>query len=498
MDSQNCLALLLMHTGKRLRTLTTADLLAFDQARLQGMFSNIGLLSLYQLLVDLEVVEDTPLAYSWNAHLKPLAIRTMLIEEGLDEPKILSVFEAYFAERQLTLAPDSVMRECRFLIRRFWKQIPETERQQSGFNLSFQTAQQLKASLRIHPRTGRQTNPKRSFHAISALYAFLNRKAAENPSQWREFAAESPISSNESRRAKLIQDVALDKMQQHTLSLLPHLTQIRRLLKENYEHAQELLTHTLQSEGGEVFQVGGVTYMKLQSEDVTRRKQAQEHLRDTIKRADSKGRGHFQIRNREEQAFWMWASVEILIRTGLRPVELFKLKRTDLINRRSATGMRVASLRIAASKTILPRIIDLSPEAFSFICRIIDRVQANHDTYPVVDRYDCVSKSFELSQPFLLQLQYSARRQAFRGREIQYSLHRFFKKMHSDGKLAEGVFLGLKDCRRIFATRLYQKNVPILAISYALGHADVKTTMHYIAYQGDDLHMHLDNLWESI
>ncbi|WP_102124799.1 site-specific integrase [Deinococcus planocerae] len=94
--------------------------------------------------------------------------------------------------------------------------------------------------------------------------------------------------------------------------------------------------------------------------------------------------------------------------------------------------------------------------------------------------------------PLLLQKSTNSYRSGFHGGELHQWLCEFQERLHATGILPVDINFRSRDCRRIVATRLYIKKIPILDISKLLGHKHVNTTVRYIAHVGGDIARYLE------
>lgn len=79
----------------------------------------------------------------------------------------------------------------------------------------------------------------------------------------------------------------------------------------------------------------------------------------------------------EEIAFWDWAYVEVLRRTGVRVEELVELAHTSVHQYQRPNGEVIALLVIAPSKTDQERVIPMPAQLFHVIAMIVMRQTAH-------------------------------------------------------------------------------------------------------------------------
>ena len=91
----------------------------------------------------------------------------------------------------------------------------------------------------------------------------------------------------------------------------------------------------------------------------------------------------------EQHAFWAWAAVEVLFRSGIRIEELTELTHQSLVQYRlPTTGELIPLLHIAPSKTDTERLLVISPELADVLSMIICRVRDDTGAVPLVIAYD--------------------------------------------------------------------------------------------------------------
>ena len=78
----------------------------------------------------------------------------------------------------------------------------------------------------------------------------------------------------------------------------------------------------------------------------------------------------------ESDAFWAWAAIETLSRTGIRMEELLELTHQAISSYRlPSTGELVPLLQIAPSKTDAERLLLVDPELADVLSAIVCRIR---------------------------------------------------------------------------------------------------------------------------
>ena len=150
--------------------------------------------------------------------------------------------------------------------------------------------------------------------------------------------------------------------------------------------------------------------------------------------------------------------IRFSIATGLRPIELRKLKKTDIQTGGAVTTIRIEEHKTAESaKTYMTRSVPLSPEALE----IFERQSKKHPKSEYV---------------FL------------NGKDGLYTCDTLRRRLEKTCKRA-----GLEKktpycCRHAFGTTLGANGINLAVIAQLMGHADIKTTTRYIA-NNDEAHI---------
>jgi integrase len=192
----------------------------------------------------------------------------------------------------------------------------------------------------------------------------------------------------------------------------------------------------------------------------------------------------------EDNAFWTFAAVEVLRRTGARIEELLELTHLSLRTYQAPTGERVPLLQISPSKTDQERVIPADPDLVAVLARIIRRIKGEDDKVPLLSRYDTYERTFGPMLPHLFQRVTQHRRQvipADRIRELLAGLARRARITDVDGAPLK---FTPHDFRRIFSTETVNGGLPIHIAAKLLGHLDLNTTQGYVAVYPEEVIRH--------
>ena len=112
----------------------------------------------------------------------------------------------------------------------------------------------------------------------------------------------------------------------------------------------------------------------------------------------------------EANAFWIWAAIEVLRRTGVRIEELLELTHLSLRQYRAPTGEMIPLLQISPSKTGNES-YPPPPDLVAILARILRRIKTPEAQVPLLIRYDEHERTFGAPLPHLFQTEFQHRRQ---------------------------------------------------------------------------------------
>jgi hypothetical protein len=123
--------------------------------------------------------------------------------------------------------------------------------------------------------------------------------------------------------------------------------------------------------------------------------------------ADDAAGKHRNLSREEENAFWVWAIVEVLRATGIRIEELLELSHHSLVQYRlPPAGELIPLLQIAPSKTDTERLLVIGPELADVLSVIICRIRGEDGAVPLVVAYDYHERLWNPPMPLLFQRRY--------------------------------------------------------------------------------------------
>jgi hypothetical protein len=277
----------------------------------------------------------------------------------------------YLSERQPGLDFTSLTSLATHLGLLFWKDLENHHPGIDSLNLPPDIAAAWKQ--RIQTKTARGTGEDRlprsdvasCLNAVRAFYLDIAQWAAEDPALWGKWAVRCPIRAQDVQSRKE-RSHRKSRMGQRTRERLPAVPALAASVSRARKAAAEILQAAASTLPGEEFTAAGQT---LRHAVLTKSGQRiwAEDTRTGIRR---------DLAREEDNAFWAWASVEVLRSTGIRVEELIELSHHSLVQYRlPATGETIPLLHIAPSKTDEERLLVIGPELADVLATILQRVR---------------------------------------------------------------------------------------------------------------------------
>ncbi|WP_067510307.1 tyrosine-type recombinase/integrase [Actinoplanes sp. TFC3] len=270
-------------------------------------------------------------------------------------------------------------------------------------------------------------------------------------------------------------------MQQGTRNLIPVLPQLVTAAREHLDHARRLLDTVRDARPAQQFVIDGIRYQCASRE----RSKWQSGTLYVTRPDEPKPR--FDAARLEDNAFWTWAAVEVLRRTGARIEELLELTHLSLRQYKAPTGEMVPLLQISPSKTDLERVIPADLDLVAVLARIIRRIKADDGKVRLLHRYDTYEPTFGPALPHLFQRVTHHRLRGIppdRIRELLAELAQRANAVDVDGTPLK---FTPRDFRRIFSTETVNSGLPIHIAAKLLGHLDLNTTQGYVAIYPEEV-----------
>ena len=194
----------------------------------------------------------------------------------------------------------------------------------------------------------------------------------------------------------------------------------------------------------------------------------------------------------ESDAFWAWATFEVLSRTGCRIEEMLELTHQAITSYRlPSTGELVPLLQIVPSKTDAERLLLVDPELADVLSAIICRIRRPDGAVPLVPAYDYSEKTWMPPMGLLFQRTVGGEKHAFTPRAIYQVFTRALAASGITDTDGNPLHFTPHDFRRIFITDAIVNGLPPHIAQVIVGHATITTTMGYKAvYPTEALEAH--------
>ena len=324
-------------------------------------------------------------------------------------------------------------------------------------------------------------NAKDELLRVRAFYLDIAQWATEEPARWAQWAVPCPVSDTEISRAKDLRRRKA-RMDQRTRERLPVLPVLTRTAAERKTAARRLQAARETGPGMIIPGTGGTLRRAVTPKANGRHVWAE----DT---ATGKRRN---LTYEEEEAFWAFATIEVLRLTGIRCEELLELTRHSITEYRlPSTGELVPLLQIAPSKTDTERLLLVSPELADVLSAIISRVRGPGGTVPLTVSYDVREKVWNPPMPLLFQRGIGSENRAFTPSAIRKLLISALAATGLTDAAGDPLMFAPHDFRRIFVTDAIMSGLPPHIAQVICGHKNIDTTIGYKAvYPAEAIEAH--------
>lgn len=413
--------------------------------------------------------------------LRPGPIRALIID--------------YLTERRPRLDYSTLNRLALELAGLFWADLEHHHPGIASLHLSPEVATGWKQRLKIKtqtvtdPSTGARTtvsSPRNSaagaLSTVRAFYLDIAQWALEEPARWGPWAAPCPIKETELSIKKEKQAVKA-RMDQRTRERLPVLPTLIRTANELRNAAAARLAAARQSQPGDTLTAGGQTLRLPIMYRPANAKVWAEDVATGIRR---------DLTLEESDAFWAWAAIEVLSRTGIRIEELLELTHQAITSYRlPSTGELVPLLQIVPSKTDVERLLLVDPELADVLSAIICRIRMPTGAVPLAPAYDYAEKTWMPPMGLLFQRTVGGEKHAFNPRAVYQMFARTLAASGLTDTEGNPLHFTPHDFRRIFITDAIMNGLPPHIAQVIVGHAAITTTMGYKAiYPTEALEAH--------
>ncbi|WP_299823406.1 site-specific integrase, partial [uncultured Jannaschia sp.] len=204
----------------------------------------------------------------------------------------------------------------------------------------------------------------------------------------------------------------------------------------------------------------------------------------------------------ENNTFWDWALLELLVQSGVRIEEACNLTTFDILRRRDSSGRTYFLLHVAPSKFDRARLIPIGDAFGKVLSEIIRHVKRFYglDHVPPVDNFDFHERKPLPRAPYLLQ---GRTRPNMIGRTtIRDMLAGLSRRAGARTHDGQPLLVHPHDCRRVFASEHLNNGTPPHVLRALLGHERLDTVMIYAKlYPGalvDAYRRHVRGLYQSV
>ena len=486
-EALNALTRIAIVTGKDLLTgLDGQDVAEYAQARRNCRRKLSALPFAYELLRSVGGLAGEPPTLRHTQLQGQLTPAQLVDRYQVTDRAVRDVLVHYLTERAAVLDHSSLVEQSQLLVSLFWVDL---ERHHPGINslgLPAEVAQQWKQRLRTLPNGQPRAYTHGVLLAVRGFYLDLLQWSLADPAswaRWARWAAPCPITAADIRGYQKQTRRTQARMQARTRTLLPVLPQLVAAAEQQLQQSTELLALTRSVQPGGQFEHAGTCWRR-----VAKAKGADPH-RLLVQPADSVGPRR-DAGVAESNAFWTWAIIEMLRRTGVRVEELLELTHLSVRQYQAPTGESVPLLQISPSKTDRERVIPADPDLVAVLARIIRRVRPDQGRVPLLSRYDTHERTFGPVLPHLFQRVSQHRLQVLspqRVRELLKALAQRAELVDVDGTPLR---FTPHDFRRIFSTETVNSGLPIHIAAKLLGHLDLNTTQGYVAVYPEEVIRH--------
>ncbi|MGH3739293.1 MAG: hypothetical protein ACRDT6_27390 [Micromonosporaceae bacterium] len=396
-EALNLLTRIVIVTGKPLRELDLTDLDDYAAAR-QACGRKVAALPLaYECLHAIGGLECLPPTLR-QAHARgQLSVAELVDRYPIIDRDVRDVLVHYLVERSAALDYASLVNHVQVLVDLFWCDLERHHPGICSLQLPDPVVQAWKQRIRTLPNGKSRRGVHTVLLAVRAFYLDLLQWSLEDPARWARWAGRCPIREADLRDYVKQTRQRQARMQQRTRTLIPVLPQLIAAAGTELEHADQLLALVQQAAPGDEITVDGRRYRRTGRDGSKWRPSA-------LFAVPLDEAGHrFDVERREDNAFWTWAAIEVLRRTGARIEELLELTHVSLRQYRAPTGDMVPLLQISPSKTDRERVIPADPELVAVLARIIRRVKNDDGKVSLLQRYDSYERVFGPPLPHLFQ-----------------------------------------------------------------------------------------------
>jgi site-specific recombinase XerD len=492
-DALALISKIVLHTGRDADALTADDLLAYRTWQLRRpkpyVCATTGLSLAWAALrgvADLgehptikEAVRfgqrpTTELVDAYNIGCKP--IRDLLVR--------------YLDERRPSLDYSSFTRLVGALVGTFWADIEHHHPGINSLHLPEHVVEGWKSRLRTVIGRDGTTRPRGDYiqllMPIRGFYRDIQEWAHDDP-YWVKWSAPSPVRKRDTAGARKAQRKTTAAMHQRVRERLPHLPVLVDEAERHKTEQAAFLAATKHTAIEQTLNHAGRDYRRTRPRAYQTR-----YYRDCVPpvQVEDLTTGEIiDVGKREHDAFWAWASIEVLRHTGVRIEELMEITHLGLVSYQLPdTGEVVPMLQIVPSKSNEERLLLVGPELASVLATIITRLRNdNGGTVPLTTRYDPYERVTGPALPHLFQHRRGWRWEVPNQTTIQKWITQVLTRLDLTDAAGQPLRYTAHDFRRIFASDAVASGLPVHIVARLLGHKNLNTSQAYIAVFDEDL-----------
>lgn len=481
----NLLTRMVIATGKDVLELDVGDFTDYAAARESSGRPPESLGLAYQVLHGHGGLPGCPPTLVQYHHIGKRSPAELVDRYPIANRAVRDVLVHYLTERCAMLDYASLVNQSQMLAGLFWADLERHHPGIGSVNLPESVADAWKQRIRLLP-DGR---PRLNYHAVllavRAFYLDLRQWSLDDPARWVGWAAPCPIRQADVHSYLKETRLRQARMQQRTRTLAPVLGRLVAAAEDRLRLAGRVVQAARAAAPGEEFTVEGTRYRR-----TGRAGPRSGPIAVFITTADEPG-PRVNAERDEDNAFWIWAAIEVLRRTGVRIEELLELTHLSLRQYQAPTGEMVPLLQISPSKTDRERVIPADPDLVAVLARILRRVKAPEDQVPLLSRYDGHERTFGPPLPHLFQTVFQHRRQVINPGHVRKLLIALAARAGIVDVDGTPLRFTPHDFRRIFATETVNGGLPIHIAAKLLGHLDLNTTQGYVAvYPQEVIHQY--------
>jgi hypothetical protein len=486
-EALNLLTRMVIVTGKDLRALDVRDFEDYAAARHASGRNAHALTLAYELLHAVGGLAGQPPTLRQVRIRGQLSVAELVDKYPIANREIRDVLVHYLVERSAVIDYGSLVNQVQAIADLFWCDLERHHPGIASLHLPDAVAEGWKQRIRKLPDGRSRRNAHVILLYVRSLYLDLRQWSLEDPARWAEWAVPCPIRETdvagywkETRRRQA-------RMQQRTRTLIPLMPRLVAAAETELAFAERLLAAVRGARPGDEFTVESRRFRRAGRETSNWRPSAM-----FIVPLDEDGESgtRFDAERREENAFWTWAVIEVLRRTGARVEELLELTHLSVRQYQAPTGEMVPLLQISPSKTDQERVIPADPELVAVLARIIRRIKNNDGRVPLLSRYDTYERTFGPPLPHLFQHALRHRPEVLSPSRIRELLAKLTVRANVVDVDGSPLVFTPHDFRRIFSTETVNGGLPIHIAAKVLGHLDLNTTQGYVAVYPEEVIRH--------